>query len=162
MANDKSEFLTDFINSHNPSLDKTISYPFQVYHNTLKNLLKNFTTTLFTKLNYAKIFRSHYSILSYSTFNRNKVAINLARLHLYLYDKYQTIDYSKFIEDLDLKPIMASLNYTIIYDKPNTSLFNIQSNSRFNIHITLNIPTTDFQTTFEIPSLKPFTKIFNK
>ena len=67
MANDKPKFLVEFIDSHNLSLDQTISYPFQVYHNTLKNLLKNFTTTLFTKLNYTKIFHSHYSIPPYST-----------------------------------------------------------------------------------------------
>ena len=161
IASDKPDFLVDHISDYNMALNQEVVLPFKVYLDALKNLLKNFTNILFTKLNYAKIFRSHYSIPPYSNFNRCKVAINFARLHLYLHDKYQTIDYSKFMDDLDLKPIMASFTYTTTYNEPDIPLLKIQNNNRFNIQVALNIPTNDFKNTFETPSLKPFNQTFD-
>ncbi|CAG8846303.1 26181_t:CDS:1, partial [Gigaspora margarita] len=48
---------------------------------------------------------SHYSIFPYTTTKRCRVSINFARLYLFLYDKYVTIHYQKFVEKLNIKPL---------------------------------------------------------
>ena len=60
------KFLTDIIYLHNPTIDNTITIPFDILHSTLKMLLHKFTTILFTKLNYSKILSLHKSIPSYT------------------------------------------------------------------------------------------------
>src|SRR6185295_3651437 len=102
-------------------------------------LLHKFTTTLFTKLNYFKILSLHKSIPLYTLQNRFQVAINLARIHLYLQDEYQTIDLSKFAKTVNILPIHFFLNYFISKDAINQPLFKIQNNEKYNINILLNI-----------------------
>ncbi|CAG8472572.1 6724_t:CDS:2 [Gigaspora margarita] len=156
------EFLIDFIKKFNPDLDPLFNLPFTAIQTTLKNLLTKFTQVFFTKLNYAHILRSHYSIPLYTAANRNKVAINLARLHLFLYNRYQTIHYQNFIQDLDIKPIRLTLKYNILVDEPNKPLFDIYNDRRFNIFVTLNLPKQRFLETFRIPSLKPYLNSFKE
>src|SRR5260363_345223 len=96
IAGKRPKFLTDLIYEANPSIDKSITILFDFIHSTLVDLLKEFTTSLFTQINYPKILSSYNSIPHYSTCNRNQVALKLARLHLILHDKYQTINANKF------------------------------------------------------------------
>ena len=105
MAGDKPKFLTDFVIKSSPDFDQTKPIPFKALHDTLKSLLSKFTTVFFTKLDYLYILCSHYSIPSYSYTNRCRVAINLARLHLYLNHTYKTINFEKFMKKLDIKPL---------------------------------------------------------
>ena len=93
MAGDRPQFLVDFIHQTNPNTDKAITIPFEILEATLKKLLSAFTTILFTKLNYAKIFASSATIPPYTNSNQLQLCINLARLHLYLANNYQAIDY---------------------------------------------------------------------
>src|SRR5690242_6403389 len=63
IAADKPKFLTDLIYQGNPEItsEAPISFSFlELFH---KNLIHKFTTILFTKLNYKKIFASAISIL---------------------------------------------------------------------------------------------------
>ena len=161
MAIEKPEFLTEFLQQSNQSLSPELNIPQYAYISTLKNLLTKFTELLFTKLNYVHIFKSHYSIPPYSIANRSKVAINFARLYLFLHNKYRTIHYQKFIEKLDLYPLRLSLQYNFEYDNPKKPLFNIYNNNRFTVTVTLNIPKSKFTNTFHIPSLKPYINDFN-
>jgi len=125
-------------------------------HSTLIALLKEFTTTLFIHLNYPKIFASYSSIPPYTTSNRTQIALNLARLHLILHDKYKTINAQKFHEDLSLHPIYFKLHYYISEDSVNQPLFKIQNDDKFNVNISLNIPKNHFLETFQIPSLNNY------
>jgi len=52
------------------------------------------------------------------------------------------------------------MKYNFEYDAPKP-LFSIYNNNYFNITVTFNIPKTKFINTFRIPSLKPYTQIFN-
>src|SRR6185295_10094878 len=55
----KPQFLTEFIYQNTPNIQHTnISHNYLLL--TLRDILSNFTTVLFTKLNYKKIFHSHY------------------------------------------------------------------------------------------------------
>ena len=160
MANTKPKFLTDFILEANPEFDQSNPIPFKILVETLKGLLAKFTTVLFTQLNYLYIFQSHYSIPPYSANNRKKVAINMARLHLYLNHTYKTINFEKFMEKLDIKPLHFTLNFKIDYDADEL-LFEIQNDNRFNIKVMLNIPAKKFEDNFRIPSLKPHTTAYD-
>jgi hypothetical protein len=144
LAGAQPKFLTDIIYQHNPTIDNSITIPFDILHSTLKILLYKFTTTLFTKLNYAKILSLHKSIPPYTLQNRFQVAINLARIHLYLQNEYQTIDLAKFSKTVNILPIRFSLHYFISEDAINQPLFKIQNNEKYNINISLNIPKQDF------------------
>jgi hypothetical protein len=156
MAGKRPKFLTDLIHEANPSIDKSITIPFEFIHSTFVDLLKEFTTSLFTQLNYPKILSSYNSIPPYSIRNRNQVALNLARLHLILHDKYQTINAYQFCQDLNIRPIYLRLHYYISEDSINQPLFKIQNDTKFNINIALNIPKKQFLQSFKIPSLKPY------
>ena len=120
-----------------------------------------FTTTLFTKLNYPKIFTLYQSIPPYTTNNRNNIALNLARLHLYLQNNYQTINRNKFIEDIHIHPLSLKTNFFISEDSPEAPLLKIQNDNKFNINISLNIFKQQFLETFRIPSLKPYISDFD-
>src|SRR6185295_19058168 len=102
MAGDKPKFLTDFVIKSSPDFDQTKPIPFKALHDTLKGLLSKFTTVFFTQLDYLHILHSHYSIPPYSYTNRCRVAINIARLHLYLNHKYRTINFADFMKNLTL------------------------------------------------------------
>ena len=160
MTEKRPEFLINFIKKFNPELDSSFTLPFTAIQTTLKNLLTKFTQVFFTKLNYAHILRSHYSIPPYTIANRSKVAINLARLHLFLHNRYQTIHYSNFIKDLDIKPIRLTLKYNILVDEPTKPLFDIYNDRRFNVFVTLNLPKQRFLETFRTPSLKAYLDFF--
>ena len=161
MAIEKPEFLTEFLQQSNQSLSPELNIPQYAYISTLKNLLTKFTELLFTKLNYVHIFKSHYAIPPYSIADRSKVAINFARLYLFLHNKYRTIHYQKFIEKLDIYPLRLSLQYNFEYDNTKKPLLSIHNNNRFTVTVTLNIPKTRFMNTFRIPSLKPYTNNFD-
>ena len=111
--------------------------------------MQEFTTTLFTQLNYPRIFASYDSIPPYTTTNRKQVALNLARLHLILHNKYKTIHAEKFYKDLKLYPIYFKLNYFISEDNINQPLFKIQNNDKFHINISFNIPKNNFSKLFK-------------
>ena len=78
MAGKRPKFLTDLIYEANSSIDKLITIPFDFIHSTFVDLLKEFTTSLFTQINYPKILSSYNSIPPYSIRNRNQVALNFA------------------------------------------------------------------------------------
>src|ERR1051326_9023167 len=83
-----------------------------------KKLILTFTTVLFTKLNYPEIFASPATIPPLKTENRLQFCINLARLHLYLSDNYQAINYTKFAEDIKLRPKRFKITSEVIdYNK---------------------------------------------
>ena len=116
----------------------------------LKNLLYSFTTLLFNQTDYRKFFQSqHFSTLP-SIKHRSQVAINLARLHLFFINKYQTIDYLKFINDLKFKPISLILKFTITYDIYNYPSLKIHTGSANNIYIELNLKAEKFKENFHI------------
>jgi len=77
MAGQQPEFLTDLIYSSNPTIDKSATIPFSLLESTLKNLLLKFTTILFTKLKYLKIFASPVTILLYTAHNHLQLYLNL-------------------------------------------------------------------------------------
>jgi len=158
LAGKRPQFLLNLIHNENPSLKKDAIIPFSIVLDSFKSLLLQFTTVLFTQLNYKKILTSLSSIPPYSIRNRNQVALNLARIHLFLQNKYQTIHAQKFIQDLEIKPIRFKLRYSFSEDTYNKSLFQIHHDDQFNINIALNIPKKQFTHDFKIPSLKPFTK----
>ncbi|CAG8811394.1 45785_t:CDS:1, partial [Gigaspora margarita] len=75
----KPQFLLDIIyqnTSNTLSYNPNISSELLLF--TFKNILSNFTTVLFTSLNYKKIFHSHYFLPPHSTSQRAHIAINLA------------------------------------------------------------------------------------
>jgi len=69
LAGKRPKFLTDLIYKANPSVDRSISILFELIHSTFISLLQEFTTTLFTQLNYPRIFASYDSIPPYTTTN---------------------------------------------------------------------------------------------
>src|ERR1700752_4457371 len=105
LAGKRPQFLIDLILEANPLLNKDTILPFSIILDTFKSLFLQFTTILFTQLNYKKILTSYSSISLYAIRNHNQVAFNLARIYLFLQNKYQTIHMQKFIEDLDIKSI---------------------------------------------------------
>ena len=154
MAGERPQFLVEFIQKNNPSTDKAITIPFDVLEETLKKLILTFTTVFFTKLNYPKIFKSSATIPPYTSSNRLQFCINLARLHLYLSNNYQAIDYIKFAEDIQIRPKrFRILSEVIDFDKEKQYL-TISSDSKFNIYLKFNIPKTLFLQKLNIPSLK--------
>ena len=166
----KPQFLFDIIyqnTSNTSSFNSNISSELLLF--TFKNILSNFTTVLFTSLNYKKIFHSHYFLPPHYISQRAHIAINLARLHLFLHNKYQTINYTQFYLDLDLKPIRLSLHFDTIHHNSNSILLEIKHDSKYNIYITFNIDPQYFLQTFRIPSFKTycapldvwFTKFYN-
>src|SRR6185437_389631 len=161
MAGQQPKFLSDLIYQHNPSIDRSITRPFEILFSTFKDILLQFTTTLFTKFNYPTIFTIYPSIPPYPTHNRNNIALNLARLHLYLQNNYQTINRSKFIENIHIHPLSLKTNFFISEDSPEAPLLKIQNDNKFNINISLNIPKQQFLETFRIPSLKPYISDFD-
>jgi len=82
------------------------------------------------------------------------VAINIARLHLYLNHKYRTINFEDFMKKLDIKPLRFTLHFDIKHSSKQLE-FSIQNDNRFNINTTLNILSEKFLKDFRIPSLKP-------
>ena len=69
MASAHPKFLTDFIFKNNSTTDSNATIPFTILENILKKLIHKFTTILFTKLNYSKIFASELTIPPYKTKN---------------------------------------------------------------------------------------------
>ena len=105
LAGKRPEFLTNFIYEANPEISKTIEILFDILYSTFTSLLASFTELMFTKLNYKHIFSSHSNIPPYTIPNRINIALNLARLHLYLNYTYKTINYKKFAKDLNITSI---------------------------------------------------------
>jgi len=153
MAGDRPEFLIEFIQKTNPNTDKAITIPFDILEETLKKLILAFTTILFTKLNYSKIFASSATIPPYTNQNRIQLCINLARIYLYLSNNYQAIDYIKFAEDFQLRPKRFNIISKVSdYDKEKQYVI-IKSDNKFNIYLDFNIPKTLFHQKLNIPSL---------
>ena len=61
----RPDFLIDLIFEHNPDIDKNATIPFDYLESTFKNITLQFTTILFTKLNYKEIFGSPVTVPSY-------------------------------------------------------------------------------------------------
>ena len=153
MAGESPDFLTSFIYQKNPTINEKTKIPFEIREKTLKLLIHKFTTILFTKLNYAEIFASAATIPPYKPENRLQFCLNLARIHLYLSDNYQAINYNKFAEDLNLRPKTYNLYpYTVSTDKAEKYL-TIKHDNKFNINLLFNIPKSLFFKNFSIPSL---------
>src|SRR5207237_9456584 len=70
MVGQRPKFLTDLIFQSNPNIDKNATIPFDILESMMKKLVYKFTTILFTKLNYTKIFASLYTIPLYKTNSR--------------------------------------------------------------------------------------------
>src|SRR6185436_8536835 len=101
-----------------------------------------------------EIFASPATILSLKTENQLQFCINLAHLHLYLSDKYQAINYTKFAEDIKLRPKRFKITSEVTnYDK-NQKYLSIDMDNQFNIHLNFNIFKTLFLDKYNIPSLK--------
>jgi hypothetical protein len=154
MAGLRPKILTNLIYQGNSSISTNATIPFKTLETTLKNLILQFTTTLFTKLNYAEIFASQTTIPPYNILNRTRLCLNLARLHLYLTVKYQPIDFKKFSEDLPLRPKRFRINSNISSTDENKRYLTIDSNTHFNIELSFNLPKALFLEKFNIPSLK--------
>ena len=122
--------------------------------NTLKKLILTFTTVLFTKLNYSKIFASFATIPPYTNQNRLQLCINLTRIYLYLSNNYQAIDYVKFAEDFKLRPKRFTISSEVTDIDQDKQYLTIKSDSKFNIYFKFNIPKTLFLQKLNIPSLK--------
>jgi hypothetical protein len=161
MAGLKPQFLTEIIFKCNPTTDKQATIPFNILDSTLRKLLLKFTTVLFTKLNYAEIFASPITIPPNNPKDRSQLCINIARLHLYLSNNYQGIDYKKFAEDFNFRPKRFNLtSETSAFDQQQKYLF-LKHDNRFNIHACFNIPKSLFLEKFNIPSLKNSLEYFN-
>jgi hypothetical protein len=161
MAGAKPQFLIDFIFQYNSTIDKKATIPFNILETTLRQLIAKFTTILFTKLNYAKIFASSATIPPYTIQNRFQFCINLARIHLYLTNNYQSIDYKKFAEDFKFYPKRITIHSaTTTTDQPGNYVI-IKHDNKFNIHLLFNIPKSLFLQNFNIPSLKNSLEHFN-
>jgi hypothetical protein len=155
MASKRPKFLTELIYKFNPQTHTEAPIPFNILYTNFKSILGKFTSTLFSKLNYHKILTSLESIPPNTIQNRIQVALNLARLHLYLNEGFQSIDYKKFAEDLNIKPRRLKLIYYKNENQLNKMPFlTINNDKQFNIYVHLNIPTLQFLNTFQVPSLK--------
>lgn len=162
LAGLRPTFLTQFIYEANPNIDSNIEIPFNILYSTFTSLLGSFTETLFTKLNYKQIFCSHTNIPPYSIPNRNRIALNFARLHLYLNHTYKTINSTQFFQDLGITPLRMKLHYNLKDDQPNKPLLLIRNDPKFNIYIDLNIPKQSFLDTYRTPSLNECNLSFEK
>ena len=100
---------------------------FDLLESILKNLMQKFTTILFTKLNYREIFASPATIPLYKIENYLQTCLNIARLHLYLINKYQLINYIKFNKDFKLRPKRFKINSKIKSLDQETQYFKISS-----------------------------------
>jgi hypothetical protein len=162
MAGSKPQFLIDLIFQNNPNTNKEATIPFNILEATLKKIIHKFTTILFTKLNYAEIFSSSATIPPYKNQNRLQFCLNLARLHLYLSDNYQSINYKKFAEDLNLRPKRFQIRSATTNIDRDSQYVTIKSDNKFNIQLLFNIPKTNFLQKFNIPSLKNSLDHFDK
>ena len=105
-------------------------------------------------MNYGEIFASPITIPPHKIQNRLQICLNMARLHLYLTNNFQTINYTKFSEDFKLRPKRFKINSIIKYFDQGKEYFTISSDLRFNIKVLFNFPKTLFLDNFNIPSLK--------
>jgi hypothetical protein len=157
MASRRPDFLTELIFKFNPQTHSNATIPFDTLYTNLKFILTKFTITLFTKLNYAKVLSLVESIPPSTLQNRNQVALNLARLYLYLTDNYQQIDYEKFTQDLNISPRKFKLIYYKNEHKSDSyqaPLLTINNDKQFNVYVHFNLPVFQFLNNFQIPSLK--------
>ena len=155
MARQWPKFLTDLIFQSNPNIDKNATIPFDVLESMMKKLILKFTTILFTKLNYAEIFASPYTIPPYKTNGRLQFCMNLARIHLHLSENYQqALNYTKFAEDFNLRPMRFTISSAINAFDQEEKYLTIKQDKKFNIILLFNIPKTQFLEKFNIPSLK--------
>jgi hypothetical protein len=138
MAGARPQFLMDLIQQHNADNNKSATIPFNILEETLKKLIYTFTTVFFTKLNYPEIFASPATIPPIQTHNRLQFCINLARLHLYLSDNYQAINYIKFAEDIKLRPKRFNIASEIIKVISNINF----SSSKWITDLILNLIST--------------------
>src|SRR5690242_8059799 len=83
MVAKKLQFLIDIIYKANPDVNPKASIPFKYLETIFRSLLLKFTTTLFTKLNYVKIFESFLTFPPYFQKQRFQVCFNTTRLYLY-------------------------------------------------------------------------------
>ena len=154
MAGQRPEFLTELIYQANPDINPNTTIYFDLIESTLKNLLLKFTTILFTKMNYGEIFASPITIPPHKIQNHLQICLNMAQLHLYLTDNFQSIDYKKFNEDFKLRPKRFKIDSKIECFDHEKEYFTISSDLRFNINILFNLPKTLFLDNFNILSLK--------
>ena len=145
LAQQRPDFIIDLIQKANPNIPTETIIPFTIIFETFKKLLHSITTHLFNQTDYRKFFQSQYFLTLPSIKHRSQIAINLAHLHLFLLNKYQTIDYLKFINDLKIKPISPTLKFTIIHDKPYCPSLKINTDSDNNIYIQLNLKAEQFK-----------------
>jgi len=153
MAGKKPKFLSDIIFKTNPNIDQEATIPFDILEGSLKKLIYKFTTILFTKLNYPEIFASPATIPPYRTQNRLQFCINLARIHLYLSNNYQSINYTKFADNIKLRSKRFTVSSSVTTTDKKEQYLNIKMDNRFNIHLLFNIPKTLFLEKYNIPSL---------
>lgn len=166
MAGLQPQFLTDIIFEYNPDISSDATIPFTYLETTLKTVIHQFTTVLFTKLNYKEIFASPVTVPPYKAQNRLQLCLNIARLHLFLSNNYQTINYKKFAEDFDFRPKHPKIESSTDCFDEDKPYFEIKSDSRFNIHLSFNIPKTLFLHNYRTPpltnSLDTYKEWFNK
>ena len=86
----------------------------------------------------------------------------MARLHLYLTNNFQSIDYTKFNKDFKLKPKRFKIYFKIECIDQEKEYFTISSDLRFNIKVLFNLPKILFLNNFNIPSLKNSLDNLNK
>jgi hypothetical protein len=162
MAGTRPKFLIDLIQKHNSETDKAATIPFNILEESLKKLIHTFTTVFFTKLNYPEIFASPATIPPIKTENRLQFCLNLARLHLYLSNNYQAINYTKFAEDIKLRPKRFKITSEVTdFDKEQQYL-SIKMDNRFNIKLNFNFLKSFFLDKYNIPSLKNSLSHFNE
>jgi len=157
----KPQFLTEFICQNKSNTHFTNISP-NYLPIIFKDILLNLTTVLFTQLNYKQIFHSHYFLPSHSISKHSQIAINLARLHLFLQNQYKTINYKKFYEDLNLKPIQITLHFYTTFNNNDQLLLKIKNNTKYNVHITFDIFSQNFLKTYYILSFKTYYTPFDK
>ena len=162
MAASQPKFLLDFIYSKNPDTNPKASINFTILETTLKNLIHKFTSILFTQFNYHEIFASALTVPPYKPENRIQFCLNLARIHLYLSENYQCINYTKFAEDFNLRPKTFKLISHIISTDQDKEYLTIKSDDKFNINLLFNLPQSLFLHKFSIPPLKNSEKNFDE
>ena len=162
MAGQRPEFLTELIYQANPDINSDATIHFDLIESTLKDLLLKFTTILFTKMNYGEIFASPITILLHKIQNCLQICLNMTRLHLYLTNNFQTINYTKFSEDFKLRPKRFKIDSTIECIDQEKEYFTISSDLRFNIKVLFNLSKTLFLDNFNILFLKNSVDNLNK
>jgi len=113
-------------------------------------------------MNYGEIFASPITIPPHKIQNRLQICLNMARLHLYLTNNFQSINYTKFSENFKLRPKRFKIDSTIECIDQEKEYFSISSDLRFNIKVLFNLPKTLFLDNFNIPSLKNSVDNLNK